>query len=64
MNGGRKLADARETLLALTLGVIVCAWLKADPQLYFGFAAAAVGKSGVFNWGNAQEHKAKAAQPA
>jgi hypothetical protein len=48
--------------LALTLGLLVCAWLGADPQLYFGFAAAAVGKSGVFNWGNAQEHKHKAAQ--
>ncbi len=57
--GGRKLADARESLLALTLGLIVCAWLNADAQLYFGFAAAVVGKSGVFNWGNAQEHKAK-----
>jgi hypothetical protein len=56
----RKISDARETLLALTLAFIVAAWLGADPQLYFGFAAAAVGKSGVFNWGNSQEHKAKA----
>lgn len=59
-DGGRKLADSRETLLALLLGLGVCAYLKTDVNLYFAFAAAAVGKSGVFNWGNAKEHQAKA----
>ena len=57
--GERKFRESRETALLLFAGLLVCAWLKADIQLFFGFAAAVVGKSGVFNWGNAQEHKAK-----
>jgi len=57
MEGGRKLKDARETALLLTLGFIVGAYFKVDVQLYFAFAACLVGKSGVFMWGNSKEHE-------
>ena len=61
--GSRKLTVDRETMLALLLGFIVGAYLKADVTLYTTFAAALVAKTGVFNWGNAQEHKAAAEVP-
>lgn len=56
--GSRKLTDARETMVALLIGFTVAAYFRVDVQLYFAFAAGVVGKSGVFNWGNAKEHEA------
>ena len=44
----------------LFLGLLACGYLKIDTQLYTVFAACLVGKSGVFNWGNAKEHDALA----
>lgn len=56
MVGTRKVKDGRETLLALLLGFVIAAYLKAPVELYVTFAACAVGKTGIFNWGNAKEH--------
>ncbi len=59
MQPSRKVQEARETALLLFAGLLVVAWLKADAQLYFGFVAGVIGKTGVFNWGNAKEWEAK-----
>ena len=56
----RKKQDATETGALLFLGLLACGYLKIDTQLYTVFAACLVGKSGVFNWGNAKEHDALA----
>ena len=52
-----KVQEARETALLLTLGFIVAAYLKVDVNLYYGFGALLVGKTGVFMWGKGKEYQ-------
>jgi hypothetical protein len=56
-----KVQEARETALLLLLGFIVAAYLKCDVNLYFGFAATLVGKTGIFMWGKSKEYSANTA---
>lgn len=56
-----KVQEARESALLLFAGFVVAGWLKMDAQLYFGFAAAICGKTGIFMWGKGQEYKANTA---
>lgn len=56
--GTRKVGVSRETLVSLLLGMMFCAWMKADVQLYFAFGAFVVGRDFSFMWANTKEHAA------
>ena len=53
-----KVQEARETALLLFLGFLGAAYLKCDVNLYYGFAAALCGKTGIFMWGKGKEYEA------
>ena len=53
-----KVQESRETALLLFAGFLVAAYLKCDVNLYYGFGAMVVGKTGVFMWGKSKEYQA------
>ena len=53
-----KVQEARETALLLFAGFLAAAYLKCDVNLYFGYAAALAGKTGIFMWGKGKEYEA------
>lgn len=56
--GTRKLKATRETMLAMLLGFIVAAVLKAPVELYLALVVGLGGKDFAFMWGNRAEHQA------
>ncbi len=57
--GGRKVQKARETAIALLIGLVVAGVLDMHAQLYIAFVVGVTGADFSFMWGNRGEHQAK-----
>jgi hypothetical protein len=58
--GQRKLRATAQAGLLLLVGLALAAFAKCPPELYFAYAIGVTGNTGVFMWGNSNEHKAAA----
>lgn len=59
--GSRKVQKARETAVALLIGLGVAGWADMNAQLYIAFVVGVTGADFSFMWGNAKskEHALK-----
>lgn len=59
-----KVQEVRETAAMLLVGLVVCAVMKASPDLYWAYVGGLCGKTVAFMWGKGKQYDRDVAMAA